>query len=44
MFIERILARFAERQTLLSGAVLRAGRAYVELGEKLFTRFLESIR
>jgi hypothetical protein len=44
MFIERILARFAERQTLLSDAVLRAGRAYVELGEKLFTRFLESIR
>jgi hypothetical protein len=44
MFIERILARFAERQTFLSDAVLRAGRAYVELGEKLFTKFLESTR
>jgi hypothetical protein len=44
MFIERILALFAERQKILSDAVLRAGRAYIELGEELFTRFLKSLR
>jgi hypothetical protein len=42
MFIERILARFAERQDRLLDAVFRAARAYVELGEGIFTQFLRA--
>jgi hypothetical protein len=42
MFIERILARFAERQDKLLDAVFRAARAYVELGEDIFTQFLRA--
>jgi hypothetical protein len=42
MFIERILARFAERQDELLHAIFRAARAYVELGDELFARFLRA--
>jgi hypothetical protein len=42
MFIERILARFAERQDELLRAIFQAARAYVELGDELFARFLRA--
>jgi hypothetical protein len=42
MFIERILARFAERQDELLHAIFQAARAYVELGDELFARFLRA--
>jgi hypothetical protein len=42
MFIERILARFAERQDELLRAVFQAARAYVELGDEIFAKFLRA--
>jgi hypothetical protein len=42
MFIERILARFAERQDELLRAIFQAARAYVELGDELFAKFLRA--
>jgi hypothetical protein len=42
MFIERILARFAERQDELLRAIFQAARAYVELGDEIFARFLQA--
>ena len=42
MFIERILARFAERQDALLQATFQAARAYVELGEEIFAKFLRA--
>jgi hypothetical protein len=41
LFIERLLAQFAARQDILSPAVMRAAKAYVEVGEELFTALLE---
>jgi hypothetical protein len=42
MFIERILARFAERQDEFLRAIFQAARAYVELGDEIFARFLQA--
>jgi hypothetical protein len=42
MFIERILARFAERQDAFLNAIFQAARAYVELGDEIFAKFLRA--
>jgi hypothetical protein len=42
MFIERLLARLTERQDALLHAIFRAARAYVELGDEIFARFLRA--
>jgi hypothetical protein len=41
LFIERLLAQFATRQDILSPAVMQAAKAYVEIGEELFTALLQ---